>query len=123
MVRKKSLWVISLASILICSGLSGIENSSAAENALAALAKLQVKGRAAKVKDMRAQFGPAWKDVAKKYKGDKTAQAKLTKEVMAGTNLYDSHWKGKVSGVAMPPNAVAIKEADAKKLVTWILSL
>ena len=63
MVRKKSLWVISLASILICSGLSGIENSSAAENALAALAKLQVKGRAAKVKDMRAQFGPAWKDV------------------------------------------------------------
>lgn len=73
--------------------------------------------------DGKLPIGPAWKDVAKKYKGDKTAQAKLTKEVMAGTNLYDSHWKGKVSGVAMPPNAVAIKEADAKKLVTWILSL
>jgi cytochrome c len=42
---------------------------------------------------------------------------------MNGTNLYDSHWKGKVSGVAMPPNAVAIKEPDAKKLVAWILSL
>ena len=49
--------------------------------------------------------------------------ATLTKEVMNGTNLYDSHWKGKVSGVAMPPNAVAIKEPDAKKLVAWILSL
>ena len=63
MARKKSLWVISLASILICSGVSGIENSSAAENALTALAKLPAKGRAAKIKDMRAQFGPAWKDV------------------------------------------------------------
>jgi cytochrome c len=73
--------------------------------------------------DGKLPIGPAWKDVAKKYKGDKTAAARLTKEVMTGTNLYDSHWKGKVSGVAMPPNAVAIKEADAKKLVAWITAL
>ncbi|MEN9679140.1 MAG: hypothetical protein RLZ57_269 [Actinomycetota bacterium] len=63
MVRKKSLWAMALISILVCSGVTGIENSNAAENALTALAKLPVKGRAAKVKDMRAQFGPAWKDV------------------------------------------------------------
>ena len=63
MVRNKSHWSMALISILVCSGVSGIENSSAAENALTALAKLPVKGRAAKVKDMRAQFGPAWKDV------------------------------------------------------------
>jgi len=67
--------------------------------------------------------GPSFQDVAKKYVGKKDAAALLTKEVMNGTNLYDSHWKGKVSGVAMPPNAVAIKEPDAKKLVAWILSL
>jgi cytochrome c len=42
---------------------------------------------------------------------------------MKGSNPYESHWKGKVSGLAMPPNAVAIKEADAKKLVGWILAL
>ncbi len=47
----------------------------------------------------------------------------LTLTVMKGSNPYESHWKGKVSGLAMPPNAVAIKEADAKKLVGWILAL
>jgi cytochrome c len=73
--------------------------------------------------DGKLPIGPAWKDVSKKYAGKKDAAATLTKEVMNGTNLYDSHWKGKVSGVAMPPNAVAIKEPDAKKLVAWILSL
>lgn len=68
-------------------------------------------------------IGPAWKDVSAKYKGQKDAAAKLTHTVMTGSNPYESHWKGKVSGLAMPPNAVAIKEADAKQLVKWILSL
>jgi cytochrome c len=68
-------------------------------------------------------IGPAWKDVAAKYKGDKTALAKLTQTVLKGSNPYESHWKGKASGLAMPPNAVAIKEADAKQLVGWILQL
>lgn len=73
--------------------------------------------------DGLAPIGPAWKDVAAKYKGQKDAAAKLTHTVITGSNPYDSHWKGKVSGLAMPPNAVAIKEADAKKLVNWILTL
>ncbi len=68
-------------------------------------------------------IGPAWRDVAAKYKGDKAAAANLTQIVLKGSNPYDSHWKGKASGLAMPPNAVAIKAADAKKLVGWILSL
>ena len=73
--------------------------------------------------DGLAPIGPAWKDVAAKYKGQKDASAKLTHTVLTGSNPYESHWKGKVSGLAMPPNAVAIKEADAKQLVKWILSL
>ena len=73
--------------------------------------------------DGLAPIGPAWKDVAAKYKSQKGAQEQLTKTVMAGSNPYDSHWKGKVSGLAMPPNKVAISEADAKKLVGWILKL
>ncbi|MCK6424033.1 MAG: c-type cytochrome [Burkholderiaceae bacterium] len=68
-------------------------------------------------------IGPAWRDVAAKYKGDKTAPTKLTQIVLKGSNPYESHWKGKASGLAMPPNAVAIQEADAKKLVDWILKL
>lgn len=73
--------------------------------------------------DGLAPIGPAWKDVAAKYKGAKDAQAQLTRTVLMGSNPYESHWKGKVSGLAMPPNKVAISEADAKKLVSWILAL
>jgi cytochrome c len=68
-------------------------------------------------------IGPAWKDVAAKYKGQKGAADALVKTVQAGSNPYESHWKGKVSGLAMPPNKVAISEADTKKLVAWILKL
>jgi cytochrome c len=68
-------------------------------------------------------IGPAWVDVSKKYKGQPKAAETLTHIVMEGSNPYNSHWKDKVSGLAMPPNAVAIKEAEAKKLVKWILSL
>lgn len=68
-------------------------------------------------------IGPAWIEVSKKYKGQPKATEMLTRVVMEGSSPYNSHWKDKVSGLAMPPNAVAIKEADAKKLVKWILSL
>ena len=68
-------------------------------------------------------IGPAWRDVSAKYKGQKGALDQLTQTVMKGSNPYDSHWKGKASGLAMPPNAAAIGEADARKLVQWILTL
>ena len=68
-------------------------------------------------------IGPAWRDVSAKYKGQKDAAEKLTHTVLTGSNPYESHWKGKVSGLAMPPNKVAISDADAKKLVKWILTL
>lgn len=68
-------------------------------------------------------IGPAWRDVAAKYKSVKGAQQQLTATVMAGSSPYESHWKGKVSGLSMPPNKVAITEVDAAKLVSWILSL
>lgn len=67
--------------------------------------------------------GPAWRSVADKYRGQATAEAALTATVMKGSNPYDSHWKGQASGLAMPPNQVAIGEADARQLVNWILSL
>ncbi len=73
--------------------------------------------------DGMAPIGPAWQDVAAKYKGQKGAADSLLQTVMKGSNPYNSHWKDKVSGLAMPPNAVAIKEPEAKKLVAWILAL
>ena len=68
-------------------------------------------------------IGPAWQDVAVKYKGQHDAAQKLLVTVMSGSNPYASHWRGKVSGLAMPPNQVAISSHDAQQLVVWILSL
>ncbi len=58
--------------------------------------------------------GPAYKEVAAKYKGDKAAVATLAAKVIAGG-------KGNWGAVPMPPNKVT--EDEAKKLVTWVLSL
>jgi len=58
--------------------------------------------------------GPAYKEVAAKYKGDKGAEAKLAAKVKAGG-------KGVWGEVPMPPNA-AVKDEDVKALVHWILT-
>ncbi len=75
------------------------------------------------LKDGKKPIGPAWDDVALQYKGKPGAADFLTRVVLEGSNPYSSHWKNKVSGVAMPPNAVAINESDARQVVFWILSL
>ena len=58
--------------------------------------------------------GPAYKDVAAKYKGDKGAAAKLAAKVKAGG-------KGVWGEIPMPPNA-AVKDEDIKSLVNWVLT-
>lgn len=67
--------------------------------------------------------GPAWQDVANQYRGKPGAAEFLTRVVLEGSNPYASHWKNKAAGIAMPPNAVAITESDARQVVYWILSL
>mgnify|MGYP000240484288 FL=1 len=59
--------------------------------------------------------GPAYKDVAKKYKGQKGIEAKLAEKIMKGG-------KGAWGEVPMPANP-QVNEAEAKQLVSWILSL
>ena len=59
--------------------------------------------------------GPAYKDVAKKYAGQKDAEATLVTHVIKGS-------KGVWGPVPMPANA-NINEAEAKQLVAWVLSL
>jgi cytochrome c len=68
-------------------------------------------------------IGPAWKDVAEQYRGKPGATDFLTRVVQEGSNPYSSHWKNRVTGIAMPPNAVAISANDTRQLVSWILSL
>jgi len=68
-------------------------------------------------------IAPAWRDIAVKYRDDPSASNRLTRTVMTGSDPNARHWAGKVSAVTMPPNAVAVSEADARSLVNWILVL
>ena len=57
--------------------------------------------------------GPAYKDVAAKYKGDAKAPAMLAAKIKAGG-------KGVWGEIPMPPNNVTPEEAT--KLANWVLS-
>lgn len=59
--------------------------------------------------------GPAYKDVAAKYKSDAGAEAKLAAKVKNGG-------AGTWGQIPMPPNP-AVPDADIKAMVKWVLSL
>lgn len=59
--------------------------------------------------------GPAYKDVAAKYRNDPGAAARLAEKVKKGS-------QGTWGQVPMPPNS-SVPDADVKALVRWILSL
>jgi len=58
--------------------------------------------------------GPAYKDVAAKYAGQKDAEAKLVAKVMKGGS-------GVWGPVPMPANP-QVSEAEAHSLVKWVLA-
>jgi cytochrome c len=60
--------------------------------------------------------GPAYKEVAAKYKGDKNMEAKLIEKVKKGGS-------GVWGQIPMPPNSPQVKDEDIKTIVQWILSL
>jgi cytochrome c len=60
-------------------------------------------------------LGPAYKDIAVKYAGQKDAVAKLSLKVIKGG-------AGVWGPIPMPANA-QVNEAEAKTLVTWILAI
>lgn len=58
--------------------------------------------------------GPAFKDVAEKYSGDKGATARLAKKIQTGG-------VGVWGQIPMPANP-QVTESDANTLVRWLLS-
>lgn len=64
--------------------------------------------------------GPAWKDVADKYKGDDGARAALIEKVKKGGK---GNWTSVTGGVPMPPYSPRVADADIEKLVDFIISL
>lgn len=59
--------------------------------------------------------GPSYKEVAAKYKGDKSAADKLATKIQKGG-------AGVWGPVPMPANP-QVNDAEAKKLAAWVLSM
>ena len=60
-------------------------------------------------------LGPAYKDVAKKYRGQADAEAKLIAKVKKGGS-------GAWGAIPMPPMSPQVKDEDIKTLVKWVLA-
>lgn len=64
--------------------------------------------------------GPAWQDVAKKYRDDAGARDRLIEKVKKGGK---GNWTSVTGGVPMPPYSPRVADADIEKLVDFVLSL
>ena len=105
---------IALVTILAGAALVSGTANAALDNA-AAEALMKKDGCAACHSVDKKIVGPAYQEVAAKYKGDAGAAAKLIKKVKEGGS-------GVWGPVPMPPNATT-PDADIKNLVDWILTL
>ena len=105
----KLMMTAASAALLLMSGMAAADDQAAAITLAQKNACLSCHGVDKKI------VGPAYKDVAKKYAGDKGAHAKLVAKVKAGG-------KGVWGEIPMPPNP-QVSAADADKIVSWILSL
>jgi cytochrome c len=101
---------IALAVVLFAAG-----NAHAALDNAAAQALMHRDGCAACHAIDKNVVGPAYQDVAAKYRGDKDALAKLSNKVKRGGS-------GVWGSIPMPPNT-QVSDADIKNLVDWILTL
>ncbi|WP_324779727.1 c-type cytochrome [Thiobacillus sedimenti] len=108
-MMNKVLMTAASAALLMMSGLAAADDASAGMALAQKNACLSCHGVDKKI------VGPAYKDVAKKYAGDKGAKARLMAKVKAGG-------KGVWGEIPMPPNP-QVSNADLDKIVTWVLSL
>ncbi len=90
--------------------LSGLVSTGAMANADLAKAKNCMACHAVATK----LVGPAYKDVAAKYAGQKDAEDKLVGKVLKGGS-------GAWGAVPMPANP-QVSEAEARTLVKWVLA-
>ena len=101
--------------IALAAGMSVAGGASAALDNTAAEAMMKKDGCVACHAIDKKVIGPAYQEVAAKYKGDKDAATKLVDKVKKGG-------VGVWGQIPMPPNA-QVPDADVKELVAWILTL
>lgn len=68
----------------------------------------------------RKVIGPAWKDVAARYKDDQAMRIVLINKIKAGGK---GNWLEVTNGATMPPYFPRVKDEDIEELVSFILSL
>ena len=100
-------------SMLVLAGAAML--AAGAAQAQDAKALLQKSGCTACHSEDKKLVGPAYKDVAAKYKGDAAAAGKLAEKVKKGGS-------GVWGPVPMPPNA-NVKDDDIKTMVAYVLTL
>jgi cytochrome c len=101
-------WGLGLAITLF----SGVSHAQAAPAGLTD--KMQKNGCAGCHAIDKKMVGPSFKEVARRYKGDKAAEAKLVAKIKAGGS-------GTWGAIPMPPQS--IKDEEAKALVTLLMQL
>jgi cytochrome c len=65
-------------------------------------------------------IGPAYRDVAARYKGDARARNALIEKVKKGGK---GNWTEVTGGVLMPPHSPRLSDAEVQRLVDWVLGL
>lgn len=105
-----------LLALIAGAGMMVAGSASAAVNAAAAEGLAQKDGCLACHSVDKKIVGPAYKEVAAKYRGDKGAEAKLIEKVKKGGS-------GVWGQIPMPPNSPRVSDADIKTIVEWVLSL
>jgi cytochrome c len=110
-MTRRSLW----HGVFLVSTLFVAQAADAALDNTSAQAMMKKDGCAACHAIDKKVIGPAYQDVAAKYKGDKDALAKLSDKVKKGG-------VGVWGQIPMPPN-VQVADTDIKDLVSWILTL
>jgi cytochrome c len=104
---KALMLTIALAGSMLVAGQANAEDAKALAQKSGCLACHSVEAKV---------LGPAYKDVAAKYKGDKGAEARLVAKVKAGGS-------GVWGPMPMPANSPQVKDEDIKTIVHWVLSL
>ncbi len=100
----KAIVFAAVAALSLTSGIAAADQALAQKSACMSCHQLDKK-----------VVGPAFKDVAKKYKGDAKADEHLV-------NVIKKGGKGVWGPVPMPPHP-QVSDDNAKKLADWVLSL
>ena len=103
-MMNKLILTAASAALLALSGAASADQALAQKNACMSCHGVDKK-----------MVGPAFKEIAKKYAGDKSAHAMLVEKVKTGS-------KGVWGPIPMPPSP-QVKPEDAGKIIDWVLSL